>query len=413
MTSDTSKTSKIVKLSLFAQNYAWGKPPSTSKVAQLLKKTNDPNNTPYAELWMGTHKNGPSSVIYFNGSTQLLSEYLGHELPYLFKVLSVNRSLSIQAHPNKALAEKLHLERPTIYRDDNHKPEMATALTTFEVMCGFRPASEICQYLQSIPEFSFIVGKDIAQEFIDCSLNSKDTSACLKKVFSSVMKADKKFIHQQIDILIARLKENELNENKNENEFQRDLDVNELVLRLNDQFPGDVGIFAVFMLNCFRLQPGESIFLDANFPHAYLDGDCLECMACSDNVVRAGLTPKLRDIDVLCSMLNYYSSKPNIMNGEKIGKFTVQYAPNTKEFRLDCTVLGVNEECFALENVWKQCLSEYASIALVYSGEGFVNGMRVENGDCLLIPKDVHQLVVKCTSKGQKLSIARCFAPTF
>ena len=33
--------------------------------------------------------------------------------------------------------------------------------------------------------------------------------------------------------------------------------------------------------------------------------DCLECMACSDNVVRAGLTPKFKDIDTLCSMLDY------------------------------------------------------------------------------------------------------------
>lgn len=28
-------------------------------------------------------------------------------------------------------------------------------------------------------------------------------------------------------------------------------------------------------------------------------------MACSDNVVRAGLTPKYKDVETLCSMLNY------------------------------------------------------------------------------------------------------------
>lgn len=33
--------------------------------------------------------------------------------------------------------------------------------------------------------------------------------------------------------------------------------------------------------------------------------DCIECMACSDNVVRAGLTPKYKDVETLCEMLNY------------------------------------------------------------------------------------------------------------
>ena len=34
----------------------------------------------------------------------------------------------------------------------------------------------------------------------------------------------------------------------------------------------------------------------------------MECMACSDNVVRAGLTPKFKDVENLCKMLTYISS---------------------------------------------------------------------------------------------------------
>lgn len=49
----------------------------------------------------------------------------GANLPFLFKVLSVNKSLSIQAHPTKEHAEILHQERPDVYPDPNHKPEMA------------------------------------------------------------------------------------------------------------------------------------------------------------------------------------------------------------------------------------------------------------------------------------------------
>ena len=46
----------------------------------------------------------------------------------------------------------------------------------------------------------------------------------------------------------------------------------ELVLRLNDQFPGDVGCFCVYFLNHMRLEPGQAMFLRANLPHAYLSG---------------------------------------------------------------------------------------------------------------------------------------------
>lgn len=33
-------------------------------------------------------------------------------------------------------------------------------------------------------------------------------------------------------------------------------------------------------------------------------------MACSDNTIRAGLTPKFKDVETLCSMLNYHGEPP-------------------------------------------------------------------------------------------------------
>merc|ERR1712107_300682 len=97
------------------------------------------------------------------------------------------------------------------------------------------------------------------------------------------------------------------------------------------------------MGNCFRLRAGEAMFLEANLVHAYLSGDCLECMACSDNVVRAGLTPKLRDTPVLCAMLNYAKmAKPKIMGGDAVGQYTVQYraGADIDEFRMDRTEIA-------------------------------------------------------------------------
>jgi mannose-6-phosphate isomerase len=80
---------------------------------------------------MGTHPNSPSRV---RSSGQVLSEYLashpeliGKEiidkfdagngnLPFLFKVLSIEKALSIQTHPDKQTAERLHAEHPDIYK---------------------------------------------------------------------------------------------------------------------------------------------------------------------------------------------------------------------------------------------------------------------------------------------------------
>ena len=76
-------------------------------------------------------------------------------------------------------------------------------------------------------------------------------------------------------------------------------------MQLEKQYPADIGVISAFFLNYVKLNPGEALYLGANEPHAYLYGECIECMATSDNVVRAGLTPKLRDTQTLCSMLTY------------------------------------------------------------------------------------------------------------
>jgi mannose-6-phosphate isomerase len=77
------------------------------------------------------------------------------------------------------------------------------------------------------------------------------------------------------------------------------------VLRLAQQFPGDPGAMSPFFLNYLLIAPGESFFMAANEPHAYVAGEIIECMACSDNVVRAGLTPKFKDVGNLVDMLSY------------------------------------------------------------------------------------------------------------
>jgi len=58
-------------------------------------------------------------------------------------------------------------------------------------------------------------------------------------------------------------------------------------------------------MNIMHLKTGEWFLIEADIPHAYIQGELMECMINSDNVVRGGLTPKLKDINTLLEMLPY------------------------------------------------------------------------------------------------------------
>jgi mannose-6-phosphate isomerase len=231
-------------------------------------------------------------------------------LPFLFKVLSIGKALSIQAHPDKKLAKKLHAEKPKMYKDDNHKPEMAIALTPFKGFCGFRPLEQIAEYLSSVPEFKTIVqpSDQLLKEVDDLTRQIKGGKAdeeakkkLLRQIFKQLMEADESNVQKQVQAICQRYRTSLDNSEK----LEVDDKLAQLVCTLNEQFPDDIGVFCSFVLNVSELQAGESMFLMANEPHAYLEGDIMECMAASDNVVRAGLTPKARDVQVLVDMLTY------------------------------------------------------------------------------------------------------------
>ncbi|QBM85692.1 mannose-6-phosphate isomerase, type 1 [Metschnikowia aff. pulcherrima] len=323
--------SQLFRIDCGYQNYDWGKIGSSSAVAQFAAKSN-PNTVidekkPYAELWMGTHPSVPSKVADDESlQGKVLRDVIGEnaakylhpsvikqfgsdkELPFLFKVLSIEKVLSIQAHPDKALAAQLHAADPKNYPDDNHKPEMAIAVTDFEGFCGFKPLDQISATLQAVPEFLEIVGADVAEEFTknikpDAAVGSsedKENRALLQKVFGKVMNSADSDIAEKAALLVARAE-------KEPQTFDKLAPgLSELILRLNKQFPNDIGLFCgCMLLNHVRLNAGEAMFLQAKDPHAYISGDIIECMAASDNVVRAGFTPKFKDVKNLVEMLTY------------------------------------------------------------------------------------------------------------
>lgn len=357
-----------MELKCAVQEYAWGKKGEDSAVAQLAQNAalnfSINQDVPYAELWMGTHPSGPSLLSetqetlssLIEASPDALGEKVqkkfGNKLPFLFKVLSVGKALSIQAHPNKTLAERLHKERPHIYKDPNHKPEIALALTEFEGLCGFRPLKEIQSNLSEIPELLVAVTGEKGEALMKA--NDDNYAEPLKDCFTQLMNCSKEVLATQLEKLSKRLTGCETSQGS-------------LLTRLYGQYPGDVGCFVIYFLNHIVLQPGEAMFLGPNVPHAYLAGDCIECMANSDNVVRAGLTPKLIDVPTLVDMLEYSCTPPSQR------KFTPQegtdetfreYDPPVDDFTVAMVKIPGDADCYSLPR------RDSASILLVTEGSG-------------------------------------------
>ncbi|KIY67218.1 mannose-6-phosphate isomerase [Cylindrobasidium torrendii FP15055 ss-10] len=339
--------SPVFKIVPTAQQYDWGKVGSASKVAQLAAAAAHPgfqlqDDKPYAELWMGTHPTSPSTLPsgstladVLKGNPGLIGDSVSKrfpktaqgDLPFLFKVLSIEKALSIQTHPDKSTAEQLHAQLPDIYKDDNHKPELALALTPFQALCGFPPLPDIAKNFSSVPELAALIPPTILETFLRISSSStptgQDEKNALKDLFAALMTAETSTIQRNLDTLIARY-----------TALESPSPLESLVIRLNSQFPGDIGVFCAFILNYVTLSPGEAIFLGAGEPHAYVAGDIIECMANSDNVIRAGLTPKLRDIPNLVSGLTYNcaDAQEQVVRPTEFAQNSLLYDPPIPEF---------------------------------------------------------------------------------
>lgn len=272
---------------------------------------------------MGTHPSLPSkdletgrSLLDLVADNQALqggdiSSKYKNKLPFLFKVLSINKALSIQAHPNKKLAEQLHAKDPKNYPDDNHKPEMTLAITPFEGLCGFRPLKEIAHFLSTIAPLRDLVGESDAKGLEDIAQQSSpdlsEAKARLKAAFSHLMKSDRGLVAEKSKALVELAASGSITPGPSVNTPE---ELAELVQRCNSQFPQDIGLFVLFFLNFVKLQPGQAMYLKADDIHAYISGDIIECMASSDNVIRSGFTPKFQDVNTLTDILTYDHDPP-------------------------------------------------------------------------------------------------------
>jgi mannose-6-phosphate isomerase len=323
----TAPITALLPLRCGVQHYAWGEHSEAGRaplIASLTGVAAQPDQ-PFAELWIGAHPNLPASVVTPNGAVSL-PEFIQHHpravlgarggdtLPFLLKVLTAGTALSIQAHPNKRLAAQLHARSPQHYPDANHKPEIAIALSEFDALCQFRPTAAIRRDLDRwAPLHTFFAG-----------LPAAPAKTWLKAAYARLFQAPAEAMRQLVEAQAAAV-----------GQAGPRTPHDEWFLELARQYPGDRGAISLYFLNLVHLQPGEALFLAADEPHAYLRGAIIECMASSDNVVRAGLTPKFIDVETLLTMLTYRQGGAPRLRPRHRADGSLTFIPPVPEFAVD------------------------------------------------------------------------------
>ncbi|MFP4408435.1 MAG: mannose-6-phosphate isomerase, class I [Spirochaetaceae bacterium] len=295
----------LLRMRNVIQHYAWGSP---TALPRLLGMSN-PGEEPIAEIWMGAHPKAPSTVLLPEGELSLDeavredpdrwigpagSARFGGEFPFLLKLLSAERALSIQAHPSKRQAEEGYAREERLgipldaphrnYRDRNHKPELMLPLTEFFGLSGFRTPREVEEnlgpYLESLGPPADALPRPGREG--------------LEAWFKGWMGLSERSRQLLLDRVLADVPEKE--------ELDSPL---WWVGELNREYPGDFGALSPLFLNLLHLKPGEGIFMGPGVLHAYLRGTGVEIMANSDNVLRSGCTEKHVDPEELVNVLAF------------------------------------------------------------------------------------------------------------
>jgi mannose-6-phosphate isomerase len=362
-----STKNNFYKLTGKIQHYQWG---GYSYIPALLSVANE-KQQPFAEYWLGAHVNAPAELEgaqpaklndYIAANNAALGEKVYNDfkaLPYLLKILDVKDMLSIQVHPTKKAAVEefakenakgVALNAPNRnYKDDNHKPELMAALSEFYLLHGFKTPEAMRKTLSTVPELAFLL------PFFE-----NDNYA---KLYEEVMQMDQQKVNEHLQPLLDRIvppyKNNEL---KKDN---ADFWAARAALTFNEGNNIDRGIFSVYLLNLVHIQPGGAIFQDAGILHAYLEGQNVEIMANSDNVLRGGLTPKHIDVAELMKHVSFKAVVPNVISGTATATKEKVFVSPAPDFQLSTVSLEKNEE-FALH-------ATSTEIVLVLSGSAEIS----------------------------------------
>lgn len=322
------------------QHYVWGGEDYLPNLLRFVKQA----HTHYAEWWLGAHVSSPSR-IEVNGKKLSLIEFLtqnptalgaqsravfGDELPYLLKILDVEKPLSIQLHPTKQQAESgfaaendkgvSQKDPKRTYKDNNHKPEMMIALSDFWLLHGFKTKTKIIETLKTRPSLTALLTK----------LERQD----LHSFYADIMQAGQtELTGWLLPIIEANQAAYAKGELALENPDYWVLYTME-AMGIAPENP-DPGLICFYLFNIVHTKPGEGIFQDAGIPHAYLRGQNIELMACSDNVIRGGLTTKHVDIPELLKVVDCREIEPEIIPAAPQNNGSFTYRTPARDFALE------------------------------------------------------------------------------
>jgi len=360
------------------QHYAWGGNYFIATLLNLKERT----NKPIAEFWLGIHKRGEAK-IEVDGSWQLLSDFV--KVPYLFKILDVQNMLSIQSHPNKKQAaigfaneeaKGIAIDaKNRVFKDDNHKPELMVALSDFWLLHGFQSIESIRKIINKTAEFKLLF----------------DKATSIEAFYTYLMRLS----NEAIEAILKPLKERLTKENPSDKNYP-----DYWAMKAFNDYGYDKGIFSLYFYNLVYLKKGEAIYQEAGIPHAYLEGQNVEIMANSDNVFRAGLTPKHIDIDLLLNHLSFEAVMPTIIRATSINKHESVYKSVAQEFELQWIELA--EESIKNQASTNEVYFVLEGKAIVKAGENKIELDKGESIFCnfegeMLIKSKQNATIVKAT----------------
>lgn len=298
------------------RRYDWG---AASGIPELLGIEAD--GGPYAEAWWGAHHAAPATADAGKLDALIAADPVGmlgpevaarwSSLPYLLKVLSIAKPVSIQVHPTQEQARQINAAHPvgeSPLADDEHKPEMVIALSPMRLQSGFRPVDQVAADLR-------LLGLPRADQLADVITGPDGLDAYLHEVLGG---AD---VSQVLAALVVA----------------RDAGKGSVSLaaaaHATEAHPADAGALVSLALEVIDIEPGEACFTGAGVVHSYQSGLGLEIMAASDNVLRAGLTSKPVHVPLLLDIAQLEPTASGLTEPQGAGSVQT-FAPPADEFSL-------------------------------------------------------------------------------